>query len=53
VRRSVLAASARVLALAMESELRRQLGIAPDLAWLRRRRADLIDELTTRSGRSA
>lgn len=45
VRSAVLAASARVLGLAVEVEMRREMGIAPDLAWLRRRRADLLAEL--------
>jgi AcrR family transcriptional regulator len=45
VRRAVLGAAARVLGLAVEVEMRRELGVAADLAWLRRRRADLLGEL--------
>ena len=45
VRRAVLGVSARVLGLAVEVEMRRALGVEADLAWLRRRRADLLTEL--------
>ncbi|MCB0978027.1 MAG: TetR/AcrR family transcriptional regulator [Acidimicrobiales bacterium] len=41
----LLAASARVVGLATEAEVRTDLGLAPDLAWLRRSRQDLIKSL--------
>lgn len=49
VRAVLLSAGARVIGLTTEAEVRTDLGLAPDLAWLRRRRAalcrDLIREL--------
>lgn len=44
-RRRLLEAAARVIATAVEAELRTDLGVAPDRAWLRRRRADLLAAL--------
>jgi AcrR family transcriptional regulator len=45
VRRVLLAAGARVVGLATEAEVRADLGLPADLAWLRARRATLIAEL--------
>lgn len=45
-RRRLLEAGARVVATAVEAELRTQLGVAPTRAWLRSRRADLLAVLT-------
>lgn len=45
VRAVLLAAGARVVGLATEAEVRADLGLAPDLAWLRRSRRDLLDHL--------
>ncbi len=45
LRQAALAASAHVVGLALEAEMRRQLGVPADLAWLRRRRAELLAEL--------
>jgi len=45
-RRRLLEAGARVVATAVEAELRTQMGVAPDRAWLRSRRADLLAALT-------
>ncbi len=46
IRRVLLAAGARVVGMATEAEVRADLGLAPDLAWLRARRQALIDALT-------
>ncbi|HEX2577289.1 MAG TPA: helix-turn-helix domain-containing protein [Aquihabitans sp.] len=43
--RALLAAGARVVGMATEAEVRADLGLAPDLAWLRARRRSLIDSL--------
>ncbi len=45
VRAVLLAAGARVVGLATEAEVRADLGLAPDLAWLRARRRALVDSL--------
>jgi TetR/AcrR family transcriptional regulator len=45
VRRVLLAAGARVVGMATESEVRADLGLPPDLAWLRARRRALLDGL--------
>ena len=45
IRRVLLAASARVVGMATEAEVRANLGLAPDLAWLRERRRVLIESL--------
>lgn len=45
VRAVLLAAGARVVGLATEAEVRSDLGLAPDLAWLRRSRRALLDDL--------
>ena len=45
VRVALLAAGARVIGLATEAEIRADLGLAPDLAWLRTHRRGLIDAL--------
>lgn len=42
VRAVLLAAGARVVGLATEADVRSDLGLAPDLAWLRRNRDDLL-----------
>lgn len=42
VRSVLLAAGARVVGLTTEAEVRADLGLAPDLAWLRRSRRDLL-----------
>jgi AcrR family transcriptional regulator len=42
VRSVLLAAGARVVGLTTEAEVRADLGLAPDLAWLRRSRHDLL-----------
>lgn len=39
---------ARVVGMSTEAEMRDALGRPPDLAWLRRRRATLLDDLTSR-----
>ena len=41
----LLDAGARVMGLATEAEIRRQLGLPPDLAWLRARRRALLADL--------
>ncbi|MCU1497721.1 MAG: putative TetR family transcriptional regulator [Acidimicrobiales bacterium] len=46
IRRTLLTAGARVVGMATEAEVRADLGLAPDLAWLRARRRALIDSLT-------
>ena len=46
VRRSLLAAGARVVGMATEAEVRADLGLPADLAWLRARRRALIESLT-------
>jgi AcrR family transcriptional regulator len=46
IRRVLLAAGARVVGMATEAEVRADLGLAPDLTWLRARRRSLIDSLT-------
>ncbi|HEX7132242.1 MAG TPA: TetR/AcrR family transcriptional regulator [Iamia sp.] len=46
VRRRLLEAGARVVATAVEAELRTQMQVPPDRAWLRTRRADLLAALT-------
>lgn len=57
VRRALLAAGARVIGFTTEAEVRTDLGLAPDLAWLRRRRRTLldglVDDLADRSGITA
>jgi len=45
VRRVLLAAGARVVGIATEAEVRADLGLAPDIAWLRSRRALLLADL--------
>ena len=45
IRRALLAAGARVVGMATEAEVRADLGMAPDLAWLRSRRRALIESL--------
>jgi TetR/AcrR family transcriptional regulator len=45
-RRRLLEAGARVVATAVEAELRTQMGVPPDRPWLRSRRADLLTALT-------
>lgn len=45
VRDALLAAAARVVGLATEAEVRSDLGLAPDLAWLRSRRTELLSAL--------
>jgi len=45
VRSVLLAAGARVVGLATEAEVRADLGLAPDLAWLRRNRHELLTTL--------
>ena len=50
VRRILLAAGARVVGMATEAEVRADLGLAPDLAWLRARRAELLRDLTDSLG---
>ena len=47
VRRSLLAAGARVVGMATEAEVRADLGLPADLAWLRARRRALIESLTS------
>ena len=46
IRRVLLAAGARVVGMATEAEVRADLGIGPDLTWLRTRRRALIESLT-------
>ena len=46
----LLAAGARVVGLATEAAVRTDLGLAPDLAWLRARRRALIESLTDQLG---
>lgn len=50
VRRVLLAAGARVVGMATEAEVRADLGLAPDLAWLRARRAELLRALVDALG---
>ncbi|MEZ5179083.1 MAG: TetR/AcrR family transcriptional regulator [Acidimicrobiales bacterium] len=50
VRRVLLAAGAHVVGLATEAEVRADLGMAADLAWLRARRRALIDALVADLG---
>ena len=50
VRAALLAAGARVVGLATEAEVRTDLGLAPDLAWLRSRRAELLVTLVAALG---
>lgn len=45
-RRRLVAAGARVIATAVEAELLGQMGVRPDRAWLRGRRADLLAALS-------
>ena len=45
IHRVLLAAAARVVGMATEAEVRADLGLAPDLTWLRARRQALIDSL--------
>ena len=45
IRRVLLAASATVVGMATEAEVRANLGLAPDLTWLRARRRVLIESL--------
>lgn len=45
IRRVLLAAGARVVGMATEAEVRADLGLAPDLSWLRARRRTLIEAL--------
>ena len=47
VRRVLLGAGAQVVGLATEAEVRADLGLPPDLAWLRARRRALLASLTT------
>ncbi|MCU1370599.1 MAG: putative TetR family transcriptional regulator [Ilumatobacteraceae bacterium] len=47
IRRVLLAAGARVVGIATEAEVRADLGLPADLAWLRDRRGALIASLTT------
>ncbi|WCO68663.1 helix-turn-helix domain containing protein [Iamia majanohamensis] len=44
-RRRLVEAGARVVATAVEAQLLTEMGVAPDRAWLRRRRADLLAAL--------
>ncbi len=50
IRRVLLAAGARVVGMATEAEVRADLGLAPDLTWLRARRRALIESLTIALG---
>lgn len=50
VRTVLLAAGARVVGIATEAEVREDLGLPADLAWLRERRRSLIASLTTALG---
>jgi TetR/AcrR family transcriptional regulator len=45
-RRRLLEAGARVVATAVEAELRTQMAVPPDRSWLRSRRADLLAALS-------
>lgn len=45
-RRRLLEAGARVVATAVEAELRQQMGVPPTRAWLRSRRTDLLTALS-------
>jgi TetR/AcrR family transcriptional regulator len=47
VRRVLVDAGARVVGMATEAEVRADLGLAPDVAWLRSRRRTLVDAVTT------
>ena len=47
VRRLLLAAGARVVGMVTEAEVRADLGLPADLAWLRARRRALLDSLAT------
>ena len=46
IRRDLLAAGARVVGMATEAQVRADLGLPADLAWLRSRRRALIESLT-------
>lgn len=46
IRRVLLVAGARVVGVATEAEVLADLGLAPDLAWLRARRRTLLDSLS-------
>lgn len=46
VRRVLVDAGARVVGMATEAEVRADLGLAPDVAWLRSRRGTLVDAVT-------
>ena len=50
VRRELLAAGARVVGMATEAEVRADLGLPADLAWLRTRRRALIESFTSDLG---
>ncbi len=50
VRRVLLAAGARVIGIATEAEVREDLGLPADLAWLRERRRALLDWLVAALG---
>ncbi|MCU1355398.1 MAG: putative TetR family transcriptional regulator [Acidimicrobiales bacterium] len=50
LRNVLLAAGATVVGIATEAEFRADLGLAPDLAWLRSRRRALLDSLTRSLG---
>lgn len=50
LRRVLLAAGARVVGIATEAEVRADLGLDPDLAWLRDRRRALLDSLSAALG---
>lgn len=49
-RRILLDAGSRVVGLATEAEIRTELGLPPDLAWLRARRTALLQALTAALG---
>lgn len=50
VRRVLVDAGARVVGMATEAEVRADLGLAPDLAWLRSRRRTLVESITVGLG---
>lgn len=50
VRSALLGAGARVLGLTTEAEVRADLGLAPDLTWLRHRRRQVLDALIAELG---
>ncbi len=50
IRRVLLAAGARVIGLATEAEVRADLGLPADVAWLRSRRRELLDSLAADLG---